>query len=555
MSTEEPRSGWTISDSEWNGFVERCERQARRGVYLIPLLMIVPVLVCAVAFLSLDPWNRSTGGSGWIGPLGRLFWVAIVPINTVLAIRNVRSLRRFARAVARVRVECGCVCPTCGDACAPRNADGFAPRCRHGISRDIQGALIECWEALARRDMHAVGRLNASLPASDAPRGVRARLQRFVLRGSAVAADPERPFGERYLAGLRASIVFIPMMFIFASMPTLMPTLMGGSFMPVKEVILALGIAVAAPFFAMSGAARPAWQERCRACRQLLARVRPVHCTECGSDLSRPAAVESVAQIKQWRFLGVGVAIFACTLLGSMAFSLGLGSSLLPTPILVWIAPYTGTSSALSELETRALSPEDRSRLAQMLISRAEPGTNFGIGTGRRSHRSSNLVLPAVTAGDLPESAIDDALRAIVRLDATIRQTSDGSQFILTPTFGSDLFDRAGDIWVVFRGVSFADINAQSTEPIGASTNPIDRWSVDPIWRDGFQRQSHPTEFAVACPEEPLRATSIATWKATVVLLPFAQRPVFSLSPDGSVVLPTGTIRSIDLEGTLQLND
>jgi hypothetical protein len=41
----------------------------------------------------------------------------------------------------------------------------------------------------------------------------------------------------------------------------------------------------------------------------------------------------------------------------------------------------------------------------------------------------------------------------------------------------------------------------------------------------------------------------------TVVLLPFAQRPVFSLSPDGSVVLPPGTIRSIDLEGTLQLKD
>jgi hypothetical protein len=165
------------------------------------------------------------------------------------------------------------------------------------------------------------------------------------------------------------------------------------------------------------------------------------------------------------------------------------------------------------------------------------------------------MLLPAVAAGDLPESAIDDALRAIVRLDATIKQTSDGSQFILTPMFGSDLFDRAGDIWVVFRGVSVADRNGQSTEPVGASTNPIDRWSVDPIWRDGFQRQSHPTEFAVACPEESLRATSIATWKVTVVLLPFAQRPVFSLSPDGSVVLPTGTIRSIDLEGTLQLKD
>ena len=546
MSTEEPRSGWTISDSEWNGFVERCERQARRSLYLIPLLQIVPVLVCAVAFLSLDQRNRSTGGSGWIGPLGRLFWVAIVPINTVLAIRTVRSLRRFARAVARVRVECGCVCPTCGDACAPRNTDGFAPRCRHGISRDVQGALVECWQAIARRDMlHAVGRLNASLPASDAPRGVRARLQRFVLRGSAVAADSERPFRERYLAGLRASIVFIPMMFVFASMPTLMPTLMGGSYMPVKAVILALGIAVAAPFFAMSGAARPAWQERCRACRQLLARLRPVHCTECGSDLSRPAAVESVAQIKQWRFLGAGVAIFACTLLGSMAFSLGLGSSLLPTPILVWIAPYTDTSSALSELETRTLSPEDRSRLAQMLISRAAPGTNFGIGTGRRSHRSSNLVLPAVDAGDLPASSIDDALRATVALDGTIKQTPKATDLVLTPHFGDNLFDRSGDVWVVFLGSSF-----DGAEPVGASTNPIDRWSVDPIWRSGFQRESHPTEFRVPCPT----GARTARWRVTLVLLPFARRPIFEFASDGSLTLPANTVRSIEVEGTTSLD-
>ena len=412
MSTEEPRSGWTISDSEWNGFVERCERQARRGVYLIPLLMIVPVLVCAVAFLSLDAWNRSTGGSGWIGPLGRLFWVAIVPIDTVLAIRNVRSLRRFARAVARVRVECGCVCPTCGDACAPRNADGFAPRCRHGVSRDAQPALIECWQAIARRDIYAVGRLNASLPASDAPRGIRARIQRVVLRAVSTAADTERPFRQRYRAGLVSSLAFIPVIL----MMTGMPMLMGGPFLPMMTIPFAAGLFAAAPFFAMSGATRPTTQERCRACRQLLARVRPSRCSECGADLSRPAAIESIAHAKQWKFLGVGLAIVMLSFVGSIVVSLGLGVSMLPTPVLLAVAPYSDSSIALSELETRTLSPEDRSRLAQMLISRAAPGTNFGIGTGRRSYRSSNLVLPAVAAGVLPASSINDALRATVAL-------------------------------------------------------------------------------------------------------------------------------------------
>ena len=538
-------SGWTISDSEWNGFVAGTEKAARRGAYITPLFMIGPTLLAAVAIVGYDQWNRSSGGSGFIGPIGRLFWIAIVPINALLAVRTVRSLRRFARAAARVRAEDGCVCPTCGEACAPRNADGFAPRCRHGISRDMQGALIECWQAIARRDFHAVGRLSASLPASDAPRGLRARLQHFVARGSTLAADAERPFRERYVAGLRASIVFIPMLFVITSMPTLMPTLMGGSLMLVKELMLLLGVVVAAPFFAMSGAARPAWLERCRACRQLLARARPARCTECGSDLLRPAAVESVAQVKQWRFLGVGAAIFVCTLLGSMAFSLGLGSSLLPTPVLIWIAPYTDTSTALSELATRTLSPQDRARLVEMLISNAAPGANLGFGSARRTHHSSNLVLPAVVAGDLPASTIDDALRAMVRLDADIDEKTDGSDFVLTPAFGDDLFDRAGDAWVVFRGVSF-----DGATPIGASTNPIDRWSVDPIWRSGFQRESHPTAFTVPCPA----GARSARWRATVVLLPFAQRPAFSFEEGGSVSPSPNAIGSIEIEGTIELD-
>ena len=542
MSTEEPRSGWTISDSEWNGFVERCERQARRSLYLIPLLQIVPVLVCAVAFLSLDQRNRSTGGSGWIGPLGRLFWVAIVPINTVLAIRTVRSLRRFARAVARVRVECGCVCPTCGDACAPRNTDGFAPRCRHGISRDVQGALVECWQAIARRDMLlAVGRLNASLPASDAPRGVRARIQRNMLRAVSTAADTERPFRQRYRAGLVSSLAFIPVIL----MMTGMPMLMGGPFLPMMTIPFAAGLFAAAPFFAMSGATRPTTQERCRACRQLLARVRPSRCSECGADLSRPAAIESIAHAKQWKFLGVGLAIVMLSFVGSIVVSLGLGVSMLPTPVLLAVAPYSDSSSALSELETRTLSPEDRSRLAQMLISRAAPGTNFGIGTGRRSHRSSNLVLPAVDAGDLPASSIDDALRATVALDGTIKQTPKATDLVLTPHFGDNLFDRSGDVWVVFLGASF-----DGAEPVGASTNPIDRWSVDPIWRSGFQRESHPTEFRVPCPT----GARTARWRVRLVLLPFARRPIFEFASDGSLTLPANTVRSIEVEGTTSLD-
>jgi hypothetical protein len=541
MCTQEPRDGWTISDSEWNGFVKRCEKQARKSTYLIPLCVIVPAVLGAAVMLGADVWDRSSGGSGWLSTYGRVFWIAIAPLNIFFAARGMKRMRRHARAVALVRAEDGCVCPTCSEVCAPRTADGFAPRCRHGISRDAQPALIECWQAIARRDIYAVGRLNASLPASDAPRGIRARIQRIMLRATSTAADTERPFRQRYRAGLVSSLSFIPVIL----MMTVMPMLMGGPFVPMMTIPFAAALFAAGPFFAMSGATRPTTQERCRACRQLLARVRPSRCSECGADLSRPAAIESIAQFKQWKFLGVGLAIVMLSFVGSIVVSLGLGVSMLPTPVLLAIAPYSHSSSSLRELERRTLSPTDRARLAQILISRAEPSANLG-GRFQSSRKPSNFVLPAVAAGELPASAIDDALRTMVALDSAFTQTPEGTRFVLTPRFGDDLFDRSGDAWVVFRGVSF-----DGATRVGATTNPIDRWTVDPIWRSGFQRDSYPTEFTVPCPT----TARTATWSVTVVLLPFAQKPKFSFTADGELAMPTNAIRSIEIEGTVRVGE
>jgi hypothetical protein len=544
-------TGWTISDSEWNGYVERAQKQARRGIFGTMELILVASIVMAGAFLCFDLLSASANLKVIFSPLMRVFWIAIIVLNTYQAVQAFRHTRRVARAIAMVRAEDGCVCPLCSEPCAPRTADGFAPRCRHGVSRDARDALVECWQAMAHGDVHATGRLLAELPASSAPRGILARWIRFNLRQTAKAADSERSLWERYRAGFPLSLNLLPI----ALFPFVFPSIITGSgFIATFTVPIILGMIFVGPLIFMSGATRPTRQERCRHCRQLVMLPRPTHCTECGADFARAGAIQTVMATKDWKLALVGGALMVGVLALAMSLSLGLGASLLPTPVLLTLAPYSGGSPMMRELETRTLTAKERADFVRLQIAHAAPSSSFM--SSRPSPRlQSNMLLPAVAAGDLPESAIDDALRAIVRLDATIKQTSDGSQFILTPMFGSDLFDRAGDIWVVFRGVSFADRNGQSTEPVGASTNPIDRWSVDPIWRDGFQRQSHPTEFAVACPEESLRATSIATWKVTVVLLPFAQRPVFSLSPDGSVVLPTGTIHSIDLEGTLQLKD
>jgi hypothetical protein len=548
-------TGWTISDSEWNGYVERTQKQARRGIFGTMVLTQIASIVIAGAFLSFDLLSASANPKVIFSPLIRVFWIAIIVLNTYQAVNAFRRTRRAARAVAMVRAEDGCVCPLCSEPCAPRTADGFAPRCRHGVSRDARDALVQCWQALAHGDVHATGRLFAELPASSAPRGILARWIRFTHRQSAKASDSERPLWERYRAGFPLSLNLLPI----ALFPFVFPSIITGSgFIATFTVPIILGMIFVAPLIFMSGATRPTRKERCRDCRQLVMLPRPKHCTECGADFARAGAIQTVMATKDWRFALVGGALMVGVLALAMSLSLGLGASLLPTPVLLTLAPYSGGSQMTRELETRTLTAKERADFVRLQIAHAAPSSSFM--RSRPSPRfQSNMLLPAVAAGDLPDSAIDDALRAIVQLDATMKQTADGAQFVLTPTFGSDLFDRAGDVWVVFRGVAFEDSNGQSTEPVGASTNPIDRWSVDPIWRDGFRRQKHPTEFAVACPEELHRsgqnAAPTATWKATVVLLPFAKRPVFSFAQDGSLVLPPGTIRSIDLEGTLQLED
>jgi hypothetical protein len=186
---------------------------------------------------------------------------------------------------------------------------------------------------------------------------------------------------------------------------------------------------------------------------------RPTHCTECGADFARAGAIQTVMATKDWKLALVGGALMVGVLALALSLSLGLGASLLPTPVLLTLAPYSGGSQMMRELETRTLTAKERADFVRLQIAHAAPSSSFM--SSRPSPRlQSNMLLPAVTAGDLPESAIDDALRTIVRLDATIRQTSDGAQFVLTPTFGSDLFDRAGDVWVVFRGVAFVDNSA-----------------------------------------------------------------------------------------------
>lgn len=572
--------GWTISDSEWNNFVERGARHARRWAYLIPLITILIPLITIVLTTfraTSNPLKRLSNSLESLGTYGIIIWIVMVPLNIIILLSIVqRKSRRHARAAALVRAEDGCVCPICDKPCAPRTPDGFAPRCRHGVSRDARDALIEFWQAHARRDIHANERLLANLPASDAPREMRVRFKNFFLRNRVVASDTERPFGVRFYSGLLASMASMKMVMmvilIFFVVEELNPQkskwlfeVTSPNFIKLMMLIV-FGTYIAGAFFSMSGAMRPTQQERCRACRQLLAgRVRPVRCTECGSDLNRSGATERILQTKQWKFIGVGLVIILLSVVGSSALRLGLGFSLLPTPILIAIAPYAERSIALSELQSRFLSPKERARISKMVIGIATPETGESL-KGRR-HLQSNFLLPGVATGDTPASTIDDALRAMVRLDGTVQRKLEGTTLVLTPSFGDDLFFYSGDVWVVFCGVSF-----DGAQPVSASTNPIDRLAVDPFGfipgKEGRKRnenwiravetikkdtspQRYPTEFTAPCP----KGARTARWKVTVLLLPFDEPPLIFFAADGTLKVPVNAIRTVELEGTIPLDE
>ncbi|RLS89385.1 MAG: hypothetical protein DWI10_08510, partial [Planctomycetota bacterium] len=156
---------WTITRAEWDGHVRRTTRFMRGVMMASPLLMVLSTPLVIVVVLLRNIAGRSFSALGWTdlipSPLGALFIAAYFGLTLWQTIHGVRRARSALLILPRVWEYEGCVCPTCMTECAPRTSDGFAPACKHSISRDDQLTLIAIWEAHARKDVATAGRLFA----------------------------------------------------------------------------------------------------------------------------------------------------------------------------------------------------------------------------------------------------------------------------------------------------------------------------------------------------------------------------------------------------------
>ena len=533
-----PTTPWTITRAEWDGHVRRNTR-FMRGVKIA--ITASPLLLVPLVIVLVRNWNIA-GGSfstrGYTGlitsPLGALCIAAYFGLTLWQAIRGVRRARSTLLIMPRVW-ECeGCVCPTCMTECAPRTSDGFAPACKHSISRDDQLTLIAIWEAHARKDVATAGRLFAALNARVRNPSLFARARLFITQRLAVTQDDELPFMTRYRAGMVACLLFF------------VPTAVSISFLQFDGlffVFMLIGGLLGMPLIMMGGRRGRIVRARCTSCKQALATPHPTRCPECGGDLARIGAISTSQMRQQPGLLIVGMILMLSCSIGPIFFMTGGGTKFLPSRVLLLLAPQSQLvrHSAYRELATRTLDASLSEELADQLIDSARPGEGFD-----RNH--TDFLLPSVNAGTLPWSKIDEALEALAVVEIErVGAREQVAELRATLRLGGEVFFLSASTYLVFGGVSF-----DGGPWIGAATTACDRNSLDPIFRSiaAGTIALAPNEYTIEIPA----SAQTAAWQGWVILMPFSSAPKLSFDEHGLPAQPQGALRMIDIGGDIQLN-
>ena len=533
-----PTTPWTITRAEWDGHVRRNTR-FMRGVKIA--ITASPLLLVPLVIVLVRNWNIA-GGSfstrGYTGlitsPLGALCIAAYFGLTLWQAIRGVRRARSTLLIMPRVW-ECeGCVCPTCMTECAPRTSDGFAPACKHSISRDDQLTLIAIWEAHARKDVATAGRLFAALNARVRNPSLFARARLFITQRLAVTQDDELPFMTRYRAGMVACLLFF------------VPTAVSISFLQFDGlffVFMLIGGLFGMPLIMMGGRRGRIVRARCTSCKQALATPHPTRCPECGGDLARIGAISTSQMRQQPGLLIVGMILLLSCSIGPIFFMTGGGAKFLPSRVLLLLAPQSQLvrHSAYRELATRTLDASLSEELADQLIDSARPGEGFN-----RNH--TDFLLPSVNAGTLPWSKIDEALEALAVVEIErVGAREQVAELRATLRLGGEVFFLSASTYLVFGGVSF-----DGGPWIGAATTACDRNSLDPIYRSiaAGTIALPPNEYTIEIPASAQTAAS----RGWVILMPFSSAPKLSFDEHGLPAQPQGALRMIDIGGDIQLN-
>jgi|GEM_PF-2141175 len=533
-----PTTPWTITRAEWDGHVRRNTR-FMRGVKIA--ITASPLLLVPLVIVLVRNWNIAGGSFSTLGytglitsPLGALCIAAYFGLTLWQAIHGVRRVRSALLIMPRVW-ECeGCVCPTCMTECAPRTSDGFAPACKHSISRDDQLTLIAIWEAHARKDVATAGRLFTALNARVRNPSLFARARLFITQRLAVTQDDELPFMTRYRTGMVACMLFF------------VPTAVSISFLQFDGlffVFMLIGGLLGMPLIMMGGRRGGIVRARCTSCEQALATPHPTRCPECGGDLARIGAISTSQMRQQPGLLIVGMILMLSCSIGPIFFMTGGGAKFLPSRVLLLLAPQSQLvrHSAYRELATRTLDASLSEELVDQLIDSARPGEGF-------VPNHTDFLLPSVNAGTLPWSKIDEALEALAGVEIErVSAREQVAELRATLRLGGEVFFLSASTYLVFGGVSF-----DGGPWIGAATTACDRNSLDPIYRSiaAGTIALPPNEYTIEIPA----SAQTAAWRGWVILMPFSSAPKLSFDEHGLPAQPQGALRMIDIGGDIQLD-
>ena len=530
---------WTITRAEWDGHVRRTTRFMRGVMMASPLLMVLTTPLVIVVVLLRNIAGRSFSALGWTdlipSPLGALFIAAYFGLTLWQTIHGVRRARSALLILPRVWEYEGCVCPTCMTECAPRTSDGFAPACKHSISRDDQLTLIAIWEANARKDVATAGRLFTALNARVRNPSLFARARLFFTQRFAVTQDDELPFMTRYRAGMVACVLFfVPAVVPFSFVQ------FDGLFLLFVLIAGPLGM----PLIMMGTRSGRIGRARCTSCKQALATPHPTRCPECGGDLARIGAISTSQMRQQPGLMIVGMILMLSCSLGPIIFMTAGGTKFLPSRVLLLLAPHSQlvSHSAYRELATRTLDASLSEELADQLIDSARPGGGF-------VQNHTDFLLPSVNAGTLPWSKIDEALEALAGVEIErVSAREQVAELRATLRLGGDVFYISASPYLVFGGVSF-----DGGPWIGAATTACDRNALDPIYRSiaAGTLALPPNEYTIEIPA----SAQTAAWRGWAILMPFASAPTLSFDEHGLLAQPKGALRVIDIGGDIQLDE
>jgi hypothetical protein len=433
---------WSITKAEWDGLGSRAQKlHIWLWVSVGGTVLFGVLLLCAPLFLPSEPEVPL------LDTIKRVAFVAGVVVM-LLAIPEYFWMRRSSRTWDALHAEVwesrGCACPWC------RERVDTAPCRGHGFTRAEQPLLLRYWESMATTDIGGLTKYGDQLLARQAaPTGL-ARARRAISKAAKRSlfsfGDPDATPLQRLRAALPSILVQYAIIALlgfavwhFFGRALLLPVL-GGCWW----IIL---------FIPISAIAGPVWKVgklRCAKCGQLCASAQPTLCTECGSDLTLPAAVSRVEQRGgTWKaailFVPFVLIVAGNPLLRSLVSMLPSG---VQARVYAWTSP---PSNYWSDLDPSTMPQREIDAALEVLIACAVPD-------GPPLLYDAFFFSRALRSGKVGPEMLERAARAVVQpqLMVELGEGEEAGMLIatVTPRRGRPIFNPDQAPHFVFGGIS-----------------------------------------------------------------------------------------------------